>query len=182
MVPLGPGVTVSGFITDSSSGAAIVGAVVRLRTGTGTAVVESTTTIAGGAYTLTAVQAGTYNLNVSATGYITKTITGVVVAAANVTRNIQISAGTGIIPVAASKTLTTPDFTVSRGGILHLINFSGSGVVTVHSADGKLIYRAGFAAMASSIALPRNIIHGGSAYIVTVAQAKGVYRKQIFLP
>jgi hypothetical protein len=101
LVPVGAGVTISGTVTDTTTGAAIVDAVVRLVTGAGGAgggtVVESTTTIAAGAYTLTGVAAGTYHLTLSATGYVAKTVLDVVVAAANVTRNVQlVEVGPGV--------------------------------------------------------------------------------------
>ena len=68
---LGPVGTVNGTVTDSNSGEPIAGALV-------TAKGYSTTTTANGTYALD-VATGTYDVTVSATGYIDGTATGIVV-------------------------------------------------------------------------------------------------------
>jgi hypothetical protein len=94
----GAGITISGNVTNATGGAGIVGAIVRLRLAG--VVVDSATTIAGGAYTLSAVQPGTYTINVTATGFTAQTSGAIVVAAANLTRNYQ------LVPIAAGVTIS----------------------------------------------------------------------------
>jgi protocatechuate 3,4-dioxygenase beta subunit len=87
---LPPGITISGTVTDSVGGTPLVGAKVLLRTiGGGATTVDSTVAAANGTYSLTHVQAGTYNLIASAAGHTSKTVR-TVVAAANITSNFQL--------------------------------------------------------------------------------------------
>jgi len=180
LAPL-PVVTVSGYITDSSTGAVIVGATVLLESGT--TVVDSTMSIASGAYTLTGVTAGTYNLVVSATGYATKTVTGLVVGDVNITgENVRLrESGSAVIPVAGTGSLAKPDFNITATGVLHLVNFTRAGLITMFSVDGKLAYRRTFDAQENSVTLPHGIVHSGNAYIVSISQGKSIYRKQVTL-
>jgi len=180
LTPL-PTVTVSGYITDSSTGAVIVGATVLLKSGT--TVVDSTMSIAGGAYTLTGVTAGTYNLVVSATDYATKTVAGLVVGEVNITgENVRLrESGSSVIPVAGTGSLAKPDFNITATGVLHLVNFTRAGLITMFSVDGKLAYRRTFDAQENSVTLPHGIVHSGSAYIVSISQGKSIYRKQVTL-
>ncbi len=173
-------VTVSGYVTDSVTGAAIVGASVKLESGT--TVIDSTTTIGGGAYTLTGVTAGTYSLVISTSGYTIKT-TPLTVTGANITgENIRIvKSATAVIPVAESGNVARPDFTLTTTGVLRLANFSKGGLVTLFSVDGKLVYRRTFDALENAVALPHGIVHSGNAYIVSITQDKAVYRKQVTL-
>jgi len=180
LTPL-PTVTVSGYITDSSTGAVIVGATVLLKSGT--TVVDSTMSIAGGAYTLTGVTAGTYNLVVSATDYATKTVAGLVVGEVNITgENVRLrESGSSVIPVAGTGSLAKPDFNITATGVLHLVNFTRAGLITMFSVDGKLAYRRTFDAQENSVTLPHGIVHSGNAYIVSISQGKSMYRKQVTL-
>jgi hypothetical protein len=174
-----PVVTVSGYVTDTGSGAVIVGASVLLENGT--TVVDSTVTLTTGAYTLTGVTAGTYNLVVSAAGYATKT-TVLTVAAVNITgENIRIVKSTAVIPVAGAADPERPDVSLTPSGTLHLVNCTKAGRVNLFSVDGKCVYRTTFGAMANSVAVPRGIVHAGSAYIVSVTQGSSVYRKRVMV-
>jgi hypothetical protein len=172
-------VTVSGYVTDTSSGAGIVGATVELESGT--TVVTSATTTTGGAYTLTGVDEGTYSLVVIAAGYATKT-TALTVTGVNITtENIRIVKSTAVVPVAETATLAKPDFTLTSAGVLHLVNCTRAGLITLFSVDGKCVYRTTFGAMESSVAVPHGIVRSGSTYIVSVTQGSSVYRKQVML-
>jgi hypothetical protein len=180
LTPL-PTVTVSGYVTDSATGADIMGATVLLESGI--TVVDSTTTNASGAYTLTGVTAGTYNLVVSAPNYVTKTVSGLVVGEVNITgENVRLkSSGSAVIPVAGMGKFAKPDFNLTATGVLHLVNFTGGGLITMFSVDGKLVYRRTFDARENSVALPHGIVHSGSAYIVSVSQDRSMYSKRVML-
>jgi large repetitive protein len=92
LVGLPAGIVISGHVIDSVSGNPISGAVVRLRTGgigVG-AVIDSAITIANGSYSIDSVQAGTYSLVAAAAGHTAKTVTGVVVANAPITRDFSL--------------------------------------------------------------------------------------------
>jgi hypothetical protein len=172
-------VTVSGYVTDSSTGAAIVGATVYLENGA--TVVDSTTTITGGAYTLTGVEAGDYNLVISMVGYGTKT-EALVVGDVNINgENVQLAEKTAVLPVAASGNRAKPDFNLTATGVLHLVNFTRGGLITMFSVDGKLVYRRTFDAQENLVALPHGIVHSGSAYIVSITQDKAIYSKKVML-
>jgi protocatechuate 3,4-dioxygenase beta subunit len=91
LVGLPAGIIISGLVTDSVSGTPLAGAIVRLRTGVvNPVVVDSAITAANGAYAIDSVDAGTYSLNATAANHNAKTVAGVVVAAVNVTENIQL--------------------------------------------------------------------------------------------
>ncbi|HUI92063.1 MAG TPA: carboxypeptidase regulatory-like domain-containing protein [Chitinivibrionales bacterium] len=87
LVPLPPGITISGAVKDSVSGDPLAGALVRLRTiGGGATTVDSVIVGTNGQYSLTHVQAGTYNLVASAAGHTAKTVR-TVVAAVDITQD-----------------------------------------------------------------------------------------------
>jgi large repetitive protein len=96
------GITISGTVTAVTGGAGIVGAKVRLRLAG--VVIDSATTIAGGAYSIDSVRAGTYTINVTATGYIAQTTANITVANANITRNFQLAAQPVGVTVSGSVT------------------------------------------------------------------------------
>jgi hypothetical protein len=65
--------SIEGVVTDSSDDAVLAGAIVTLRTGTGTGgTTQRDTTDADGAYSFDSVTTGTYTVSVSATGYTAK--------------------------------------------------------------------------------------------------------------
>ena len=87
LTALPPGITISGTVTDSATGDALTGGIVRLSTiGGGATVIDSAVVSLTGTYSLTHVQAATYNLSAAAAGHVTQTIR-VTAAAANLTRN-----------------------------------------------------------------------------------------------
>ena len=71
---------ISGVVTNGETGAGLVGATVQTSTGG-----YSTTSGAGGAYTLSGVAPGTYTVTASVTGYVSKSNTGVIVTSGNST-------------------------------------------------------------------------------------------------
>ncbi|HMD68756.1 MAG TPA: carboxypeptidase-like regulatory domain-containing protein [Chitinivibrionales bacterium] len=105
--PLPAGIVISGHVMDSVSGNPISGAVVRLRTGgaAGGTIIDSAITATNGSYSIDSVQAGTYALIAAAAGHVTKTVTGVVVANAAVTRDFALAG----LPAGVSITGTVVD-------------------------------------------------------------------------
>jgi len=89
--------------------------------------------------------------------------------------------GSAVIPVAGTGSLAKPDFNITATGVLHLVNFTRAGLITMFSVDGKLAYRRTFDAQENSVTLPHGIVHSGSAYIVSISQGKSIYRKQVTL-
>ena len=90
----------TGTVLDSSTGLAIGGALVSIRSGTGGAALDSTNTNSGGSYNLSNITSGSgYTVVVSATGYATSTHTGISITAnGTVTLNVNLSpVGTGTI-------------------------------------------------------------------------------------
>jgi hypothetical protein len=91
------GITISGTVIDSVSGTPLGGAIVRLRTaGGGGVLVDSAIVAANGTYAIDSVQPGTYNLVASDVGHTAKTDAGIVVTAANLTRNFELVALPGV--------------------------------------------------------------------------------------
>jgi hypothetical protein len=92
LVGIPAGIVISGTVTDSVSGTGLVGATVTLRTGGagGGTVVATATTITGGVYSIDSVQAGTYSLVATAAGHTAKTLNGIAVTNANLTRNFEL--------------------------------------------------------------------------------------------
>jgi hypothetical protein len=84
-IAMGPTGSISGTVTDSVSSAALVGATVQALQGA--TVVQTTTTIAGGTYSLSSLPAGSYTVTASMSGYTTGTINNVMVTAGTNTPN-----------------------------------------------------------------------------------------------
>lgn len=103
--------TVSGKVTDSSTGAAISGATVALSDG------KSTSTSSGGNYSMVAVDEGTYTLTVSATGY--NTWSGSVTVTAGQTRIANVA----LVATSSGAGVST--------------NLALSGTATASSTDGS---------------------------------------------
>jgi hypothetical protein len=82
--------TISGVITDSATGTALAGVIVRLGTGGGGSSTARDTTGEDGAFSFTNVRTGEQTLQASLTGYISKSITATVSSADLVTANIAI--------------------------------------------------------------------------------------------
>jgi large repetitive protein len=130
LVGLPAGIIISGLVTDSASGTPLAGAVVRLRTGGigGGAVIDSAISAANGAYSIDSVDAGTYSLNATAAGHTARTIAGIVVAAANVTQNIELvglPAGISISGTVTDSARGTP----LAGAVVRLRTAGGAGTL-----------------------------------------------------
>jgi large repetitive protein len=171
-----PGIAITGRVADSTTGAALGGAIVRAIQGG--VLMDSAIVATNGTYTLD-VPAGTYTLTANKTGYGTKTLTGVVVNAALTENFFLVQGGVGTVSAATVKMLK-PDFSISSAGILQLRNFNQQGVVSVFSVNGKLVFRTGIAANATAVALPKMMM--GGMYLVNVTQKNTVYRKQVVMP
>ncbi len=176
-----PGVSISGRVADSTSGLPLAGAILRaVRAGV---VVDTAIVAANGSYTLADVPAGTYTLTANATGYGTKSITGVVVANASLTGEdfLLVQGGTGVVTASVNNS-TKPEFIMTAGRILQLRNFNDEGVVSVYGLSGKLVYRTNFAAHTALVALPSSISRTSGMFLVSISQRNAVYRKQILVP
>lgn len=116
--------SITGHVTDSSTGAAISGATVSYSGG-------STTTDSSGSYTFCNVPAGTYNLTASQSGYNSQTGSVTVTAAAGATLNFQLTPMSTSGPGTISGQVTN----VSTGGAIAgtTVSFSG-GSTTADSA------------------------------------------------
>ncbi len=131
LVPIAAGVSISGTVTAATGGAGIVGAVVRLRQAG--AVIDSAITITGGAYTLDSVRAGTYTLNVTASGYVAQTTGNIMVGATAVTRNFQMVVQPAGVPILG--TVTDADDQSAIGGAILLLRQAGATVDSVVTSD-----------------------------------------------
>jgi protocatechuate 3,4-dioxygenase beta subunit len=173
-----PGIAITGRVADTATGDALPGAIVRaLQNGV---VIDSAIVATNGTYALD-VPAGTYTLTANDAGYGTKTITGVVVAAALEEDFFLKAGGTGVVTLANNKS-AKPEFVMTAGHILQLRNFNDEGVVSVYGLSGKLVYRTTFAAHTSSLALPSSITRTSGMLLVNISQRNAVYRKQIMVP
>ena len=171
-----PGIAITGRVADSTTGAALGGAIVRAILGG--VLMDSAIVATNGTYTLD-VPAGTYTLTANKTGYGTKTLTGVVVNAALTENFFLVQGGVGTVSAATVKMLK-PDFSISSAGILQLRNFNEQGVVSVFSVNGKLVYRTGIVAHATAVVLPKTMV--GGMYLVNVTQKSAMYNKQVIMP
>ena len=120
----GPNTTpgsITGHVTDSSTGAAISGATVSYSGG-------STATDSSGAYTLNNVPAGTYNVTASQSGYTNVTSSVTVNAATASTLNFQLAA----VPTTGAGTLTGQVTNISTGGAVSgtTVSYSGGSATT----------------------------------------------------
>jgi phosphatidylinositol-3-phosphatase len=112
--------SITGHVTDSSSGAAISGALVSYGGG-------STTTDSTGAYALSNVPAGTYTVTASQTGYANQSKSIQVTAGATATLDFQLTATT-----TGSGAITGKVTNVSTGGAIagSTVTYSGGSATT----------------------------------------------------
>jgi hypothetical protein len=107
------GGTVTGKITNASSGAAVSGATVSWSGG-------STTSGSTGVYTLANVSAGTVNITANKTGYLSRTLPISVTAGATSTLNIPIATGgkiTVTVKTSAGAAVASANLTI-KGGVV----------------------------------------------------------------
>jgi hypothetical protein len=114
--------SVTGTVKDSS-GAAIAGATVGFSGG-------STTTNAGGSYTLTGVPVGTIQLTASATGFQSSTQSVSIQGGVTATANFTLS------PPASTGTVTGKVTNISTGGVISGATVSWSGGSTTANSSG----------------------------------------------
>jgi hypothetical protein len=174
-------VSISGAVSDSISGNPLRRAIVRLLQGS--TQIDTTLVAMNGTYQFSNVKTGTYVISVSASGHAAKTADGIVVASENVTINFQlIQVSAGLAAIVNTAICLNPEFTMSSSGILYLHNFGGKGNVSILGLNGKRIYCANVAANASSIAIPKSVVHTGGAYLVCITQNDAAYRKKVIIP
>lgn len=128
----GPNTTpgsITGHVTDSSTGAAISGATVSYSGG-------STTTDSSGGYTLNNVPAGTYNVTAAQSGYTSQTSSVTVNTATASTLNFQLAA----VPTTGSGTLTGQVTNISTGGAVSGTTVSYSGGSTTTDSTGHYTF------------------------------------------
>jgi hypothetical protein len=126
----GPNTTpgsITGHVTDSSTGAAIAGATVSYSGG-------STTTDSGGSYTFSNVPAGSYSVTASQTGYVSQTASVTVTAASASTLNFQLS------PAPTTGAMSGRVTNISTGGGLSAATVSFSGGSTTSDTNGNYAF------------------------------------------
>lgn len=113
--------SITGHVTDSSTGAAISGATVSYSGG-------STTTDSSGNYTFNSVPAGTYNVTASQSGYTSQTGSVTVTAGAGSTLNFQLTPASTNNPGTISGQVTN----ISTGGAISgaTVSYSGGSIST----------------------------------------------------
>jgi phosphatidylinositol-3-phosphatase len=116
--------TITGQVTDSSTGAALAGATVSYSGG-------STTTNSSGTYTLTSVAPGTYNVTASASGHSSVTSSASVTSGSTATLNFSLAPTSG--PGAISGRVTN----ISTGGAVSGATVSFSGGSTTADSNGN---------------------------------------------
>jgi hypothetical protein len=182
----------TGTVTDSVAKTALANVKVTLTIGGGVGGAQYVfvdSTDAAGKFMITGIPTTAFTGGTIAavcTGYRNKTITQVTLGqngrADTTTFNFVMSKlPVGVVQMTNGNAIAKPEFTVS-GSMLSLRNFNENGVVSIFSANGKLLYRADLPAHTSSLALPRSIIRGGNAYVVAASQNSAVYRKLVVMP
>jgi hypothetical protein len=125
-----PGGTVTGKITNASSGAIVTGATVSWSGG-------STTSNTSGIYTLTNVTAGTQNITAFKTGYLSRTLAVGVTGGATSTLNIPIATGGKIsVKVVTSGGAAVSGATITiKGGVIATTVSGSSGSTGVFTTN-----------------------------------------------
>jgi YD repeat-containing protein len=107
--------TISGSVTRNSDGSSISGALVEALQSN--VVKGSATSSANGAYSISGLSPGTYDVRVSASGYITSTTTGIVVSSGTTTTvNVALGAVPSISGLSPSSGTVGASVTVSGSG------------------------------------------------------------------
>ncbi|MCU0609417.1 MAG: carboxypeptidase-like regulatory domain-containing protein, partial [Chitinispirillaceae bacterium] len=132
IIPLPPATTILGVVTNATTSAALVGAKVVLVNNAG-ASVDSAVTVAGGVYSLSNVEAGTYSTVTSLANYVTRTTRNITVSGSPVTSNVAL---TPITYVAVSGTVTIAGSATAIAGaqVILVDNATGLAYDTVTSA------------------------------------------------
>jgi acid phosphatase len=165
-----PAGTISGQVTDSSSGAAIAGAGISYSGG-------STTTDSGGNYILNNVVPGSYTVTASASGFTSMSSTASVTSGSATTLNFQLTPTAGPTPGTISGKVTN----ISTGGAVSgaTVSFSGGSTTTDNGGNysfsnvtpgtySMTASHTGFFAVTNSITLS-----SGATAILNFAMATG---------
>jgi hypothetical protein len=177
-----------GTVIDSSSKAAVANARVALTIQSGGAsfiLIDSTD--ATGKFSISGIPAAVYTGSVAATRttYRNYTNSQITIGQPNQADTgrltiTMVRLPTGIIPHAAKSVAGAPEISVAGAARLKLSNFSGNGIVSLFSMNGKVVYRANITPYATMLILPPTVTSG--LYVVTVTQKNALYRQQVIMP
>jgi hypothetical protein len=165
--------TVLGKITDSITGTALKGAIVRLSGSTS----RRDTTDADGAFSFDSVLSGSQTLQVSMTGYQTKSVTVTVVGSKPFTVNIALRPSNIAVSHGLKVKTGEPALDVTENGIIKLNNFSLPGELRIFNLNGKLVYEQAIDPSISVVRLPQCISSSGN--VVKFTTGKKVYTNRI---
>jgi hypothetical protein len=170
-----------GLVTAQATGAEVVGAVIYLQqqiTGTTWSTIDSGISASNGMYVIDSIQIGNYRLEAVMTGYVTTTQTlAVTNNGTTITKNFDLVVSTTGVTSAsiAMKNLAPSIDLVAKGLVLRNINESG--VVSVFSANGRVVFHTAISAHTTLVALPTSLAKG--VYFANVTQKNGVINKMI---
>jgi hypothetical protein len=167
--------TVVGKVTDSVSGAALKGAIVRL-IGSGLNSRRDTTGT-DGAYSFDSVMSGSQTLQVSLAGYITKSVTVTVVGSKPFTVNIALRPLTIAVNHGLKAKTGEPVMNITENGDIKFNNFSLPGELKIFNLSGKLVYEQAINSSVSIVRLPQYISTSGN--IVKFTAGNKVYINRI---
>jgi hypothetical protein len=154
--------TVSGKVTDTLSGAALAGAIVRI--GAGMSFLYDTTGT-DGTYSISKVSNGTHSITVTLKGYATKVINSAITGTDPVTVNVQLKAPVSVLTEISKNAF--PAFSISKR-ILKLQNMSGPGLFKLYNLDGKLICKLPFTRSTETLLLHQSAFSNSAAIIANV--------------
>lgn len=175
-----------GTVTDSTTGQALANVRVVLTLNGGAALTIVDSTDATGAYSIKGIPANrtTGSITASLTGYANRTFNGVTLGTNNTAdttiRNFKMLAVTSVHSSMNALGNAKPAISISRACLL-LRNINESGVVSMISANGKIVFSKAISAHTTSVGLPQSKVAAG-AYLVNVTQKNGVISKQIIIP
>ena len=181
LTPRSAGSMAIGLVTAQATGAEVVGAVIYLQqqiTGTTWSTIDSGISASNGMYVIDSIQIGNYRLEAVMTGYVTTTQTlAVTNNGTTITKNFDLVVSTTGVTSAsiAMKNLAPSIDLVAKG--LALRNINESGVVSVFSANGRVVFHTAISAHTTLVALPTSLAKG--VYFANVTQKNGVINKMI---
>jgi hypothetical protein len=171
---------VSGKVTDSVTGAAVVGALVALRTGSTTTVaatIDSVLTDSSGHYSFTGAFVGG-RIRVTATGYTLKRVDLAGTTTAAQTIDMPIVKTLTPVKPANRITITAREAVSYVNGSLVLNNFNEAGAIRLVNMKGELVHAQSFpAGVMVSIQLAKALSAG--TYVVQINRKSGLDLKRI---
>jgi len=172
--------SVVGIVTDSTSGIGLKSATITVRSG-GT-VIKTGTTDADGKYTLDSIPVGVYTVRASDSAYSTKSVTDSVKTSLTDTTNFKlVKPISAVIAIRKSVPGAMSVFATTFGELV-LKNAASAGELKLFGLNGKLLYKTNFTEQTNSIALPKNIVGHGNAYVVRISSQNSIYQKSIMIP